>query len=379
MSLATAAQAEEKASALLTDLGTTTISGYIDTSAIWAPGTGNGYIPGRVFDGGEGNFGGNKLDGFNLNVVKLSIARPIGEESWPAGYGVDLLFGPDAYLYNTSANALETPGDFSIQQAYVALRAPVGRGVDFKLGTLNTIIGYEVFDSGSNPNYSRSFGLLLEPTQHTGLIASYAVSDSVALSGGVANTHLAYINLRSPRAESAKTYLGTVTLTAPRERLGFLGGATLTLGAVNGFSGNAGKNTTSLYAGAALPAPITGLTFGAAFDYRADGANSLAGADNWAYAAAIYASMQTTAKLKFNLRADYTSGSDGTFYDAGKAGVSDQGNELGALTLTADYSLWANVVTRLETRWDHSFSSDAYDNGSEADVVTLAANVIYKF
>lgn len=379
VSLPALSRAEEKLSALQTALNSTTISGYVDTSAIWAPGTGNAYIPGRAFDGGVGNLGGNKLDGFNLNVVKLSIAKPLEEESWSAGYAIDLLFGPDAFLYNTSAIALETPGDFSVQQAYVALRAPVGNGLDFKMGTFSTLIGYEVFESGSNPNYSRSFGWQLEPTQHTGIIASYILSDNVALSGGVANTHLAYINLRSPRAESSKTYMGAVTFTAPDEGLGFLGGSTLTMGVVSGFGGNAQENTTSLYAGASVATPITGLSVGAALDYRIDGANTVTAPDNWAYAVGVYASLQATEKLKLNLRADYTEGSDGTFYDAGLIEVSDRQNELGAVTLTADYSLWANVISRLEVRWDHSFSGEAYDNGTEDEVVTVAANLIYKF
>ena len=48
--------------------------------------------------------------------------------------------------------------DFSFKQAYVVLRAPVGNGIDFKIGTFDTCIGYEVFDGPANPNYSRSDG-----------------------------------------------------------------------------------------------------------------------------------------------------------------------------------------------------------------------------
>jgi hypothetical protein len=54
---------------------------------------------------------------------------------------------------------------------------------------------------------------------------------------------------------------------------------------------------------------------------------------------------------------------------------------LGALTLTADYSLWANVVTRGEIRWDHNMGGDEIYHGTDRDVnaVTLAANFVYKF
>src|SRR5205814_1690287 len=86
----------------------------------------------------------NKQDGFNLDVVKLSIAKPQDESPWASGYQVDLLFGPDAVGYNTSANANHnyyhynysygTSPDFAIKQAYVALRTPIGNGIDWKIG-----------------------------------------------------------------------------------------------------------------------------------------------------------------------------------------------------------------------------------------------------
>src|SRR5215213_6162230 len=95
VSLASAVNAEEaKMNALQTALSSTTISGYVDTSVEWTlrekgfgptPGIQN-FIP----------FRNGKQDGFNLNVVKLTIEKPLDESEWAAGYKVDLLFGPDA-------------------------------------------------------------------------------------------------------------------------------------------------------------------------------------------------------------------------------------------------------------------------------------------
>jgi hypothetical protein len=65
----------------------------------------------------------------------------------------------------------------------VTLRAPVGNGLDFKLGVWDTIIGYEVFDAGSNPNYSRSYGYFLEPTTYTGIQASYHIAEWLCAAG----------------------------------------------------------------------------------------------------------------------------------------------------------------------------------------------------
>src|SRR5579859_2821266 len=44
VSLASAAKAEEKASSVMTALSSTTLSGYVDTSAQWNLGTGNDFL-----------------------------------------------------------------------------------------------------------------------------------------------------------------------------------------------------------------------------------------------------------------------------------------------------------------------------------------------
>src|ERR1017187_6965944 len=64
--------------------------GYVDPSDQWNLGTSNANTPPYAFCNG-------KADGFNLNVVKLTLDKPADlKEDWGAGYKVDLLFGPDA-------------------------------------------------------------------------------------------------------------------------------------------------------------------------------------------------------------------------------------------------------------------------------------------
>src|SRR6266545_5197837 len=112
VSLASAAKADEKLSAVQTALSSTSISGYVDTSAQWNFGTGNANNPPYKFGGAS------KADGFNLNVVQLRIAKPLDEAEWAAGYRVDLWFGPDAnVLGTTSALAPGSSSDFAIRQA----------------------------------------------------------------------------------------------------------------------------------------------------------------------------------------------------------------------------------------------------------------------
>src|SRR2546430_6217817 len=116
--------AEEKPSSVLTALSSTTLSGYIDTSAQWNFGTGNANLPPYAFGGSS------KADGFNLNVVRLVLEKPTEPtEAWSAGYKADLIFGPDANSLATQSSG--TAADFGVKQAFVALHAPVGNGLDF--------------------------------------------------------------------------------------------------------------------------------------------------------------------------------------------------------------------------------------------------------
>jgi hypothetical protein len=402
LSLGSVAQAEEAAqNQVLTALTSTTLSGYVDASANWRVGKSSGEIPGRTFDGHD------KQDGFNLNVVKLTLEKPLDEGQWSAGYKVDLVFGPDANYYSTwlNRNGHESD-DFNIKQAFINFRAPVGNGIDVKVGVFDTILGYEVFESGNNPNYSRSFGYALEPTHHTGILLSYQILDNVSVSAGIANTYTGGINGRPSRGgfttdedhqladQSEKTYMASVTVTIP-DSAGFLAGSTFYAGVTDGLNSNDvptnTKDTTSLYAGYTMNTPVTGLAAGLAFDYRFDGANTLTPGSNWAWAAALYATYQATEKLKLAARVDWAQGSDGTFYNGvsgfGEADFgfgSDRQNELGSLTVTADYSLWEGLITRVEGRWDRSLNGDrpyAGDAGfyDDRNVFTVALNTIYKF
>src|SRR5271155_3390407 len=165
VSLTSAAYADEtKVSQLNTALSNTTISGYVDVAAQFNPG-----------GGGPDSFGpnyelGNKANGINLNVVDIAIDKPLDETPWATGYHVEFWVGPDG-------QALGVGND--IRQAYIALRTPIGNGIDWKVGVWDTIIGYEGTTDGNNPNYSRSFGYNIEPTTHTGIQGTYKFSDVI--------------------------------------------------------------------------------------------------------------------------------------------------------------------------------------------------------
>lgn len=353
------------------------------------------------------------MNGFNLDVVNLVIEKPLdAQDNWAAGYKIDMIYGPNAVGWNTSITGFgnNNNSDFALKQAYVALRAPVGNGLDLKIGTFDTIIGYETFHAGNNPNFTRSWAYTFEPTEHTGLLATYQVCKEFGIAGGVANTWNAGINNRAwmdaysnngpgtpgggvgpgtttGKSEMTMAYMAAVTVTAP-DSFGAFAGSTLYGGIVSGFNNNvslAGQAAAgagmgqemNLYAGLTLNTPVKGLKVGACYDYASIGNNG--GADQlpapgafWWNAMGGYVSYQATEKLSLHGRGEYTWGNIPSGPGFGRTMM--------ALTGTVQYDLWANVLSRLEFRWDRNLHSgeDSFGLGQQ-NAFMVAANIIYKF
>jgi len=70
VSLASAVQADES-HPVNTALSSTTLSGYVDTSAIWNFGTGH-TVANRF-----ANTAADRQDGFNVNTINLLLEKPI--------------------------------------------------------------------------------------------------------------------------------------------------------------------------------------------------------------------------------------------------------------------------------------------------------------
>jgi hypothetical protein len=404
VSLTSAARADETTNYLQTTVATTTLSGYVDTSIEWDPGTGNAVVPGYSYNAG-------KQDGFNLNSVVITLAKAEDETEWAAGYDVDIMYGPDNPLGGNT---------FPLRQAYVTLRTPVGNGIDWKLGVFDTIIGYESTVDPSNPNYSRSYGYSIEPTSHTGFTGTYKVNDEISFTAGLANTSVSGGNARAnpPKAESYKAFLTDVSLTAPTN-WGSISGSSLYIGFINGWNAGAdsaalgvtpnsvGAVQQNLYIGTTINTPLSALKVGASYDYVGiqkqsyvtPGGNA-AIPEAWANAVDLYATYQATEKMSFNSRAEYFWESKnspsapivGTAPVVGTTGLEP--SKVFALTETVQYDLWKNVLSRLEVRWDHQAGSlvgggpngawggNAFNPTTTAgkhNWYDLVANVIYKF
>jgi hypothetical protein len=400
-------------SQIQTALSQTTLSGYVDVAAQWSPGTDQNGKPGSLGSivGGPHipTYSFAKNDGFSLNAVDIALDKPEDSSQWAAGYHVEMMFGPNSEaLANAGTTVagvglpvgtiLGSTGIGSLRQAFIRLHTPVGgNGIDWQVGVFDSILGYESTSDPLNPNYTRSYGYTIEPTTLTGILGTYKVNDEVSISAGIAdmwNDNViqvgsigGYRGLDTTAVnESQKTYLGSVTLTAP-DSMGFLKGATLSGGVIHGINSLAtlsGGSETSWYLGATVPTPISMLKVGAAFDYLQEandtpGQIGKGGDDIWVIGA--YATAQATDKLSFNFRGEYFSDSSNT----GDLVALYSGNKGEELTATVQYNLWANVLSRAEVRWDHVEHGSQFGAASTTGApdknndFLLALNLIYQF
>jgi hypothetical protein len=363
----------------VTAMSATTISGYVDTSAVWNPGSGNVNPAPYAFNNG-------KQDGFNLDAVDVKISKDANKDaaSWSAGYNVELMYGPNA----TVALGTWAP----IRQAYAELRIPVGNGIGVKLGQWDNVLGFEGTDSKDNLNWSRSYGYTIEPTEHIGVLAEYLLNSSVDLKVGLANELSPGLgfnrNIDGPGGsaiETKKAIVSLITLTAP-DSWGALKGSALYAGADYG-PGNALNHLgpgghfvdkTHVYLGAVVMTPVTGLKLGAAWDWVLN--SDIGAVQGEASTYAGYISYKLSDKATVNARAEYACGSafDNMF---GQPNGSQVAKVL-AFTGTFQYDLWANVISRIEARWDTSADGNPTFGTAAApkhNEFTVAANVIYKF
>lgn len=158
--------------------GPTKVTGTADTYYAYngnRPASGRNIL--RNFD--------EKDDQFAFSYFELAFEQaPTADRR--VGFRADIGVGPTA----TWVNSFDPDGGTLkyLQQAYVSVLAPVGKGLQIDAGKFNTPIGAEPTETAYNWNYSRS--LLFSwaaPYYHVGLRATLPVTDTVTVSGFLIN------------------------------------------------------------------------------------------------------------------------------------------------------------------------------------------------
>ena len=375
VSMASAVRADEpKLVPVTTALSSTVISGYVDVAAQYNMGNYNGAIAGIPT-----GLNGGKVDNFSLNNVDIAFDKAQDESPWAAGYHIDINAGTDAVGVGLNGQPAAAAGTATaaVRQAYVVVRTPVGNGIDWKVGIQDDIIGYEGNTDGSNPNYTRSIGYSVEPTTLLGMIGSYKIVDAVTVQAGVVDAVSPLTGGGGrPVPSSDKTLAGAVAFTAP-DSFGWAKGASLNLGTLLNVDKGGQDN---FYAGVTVPTPISALKVGASFDLVSvnNQVHVVNSQNDSGWILGLYTSVQATDKLSFNLRGEYYD-LEGSPTVAGQVypTTNGKGEEL---TATVQYNLWANVISRVEFRWDHTDSGGTFsNNGGNANSFLVAANLIYQF
>ena len=345
---ARAQDAAESAPALA---ASATLSGYVSTGYRWGPGTGN------FAYGLSGTT--SRANAFSLDVVALSLHRPM--ENWllDSGYRVDLWLGPDASDLDTGA----TTSSAELRQAYLDLRFPLVNPItagettslDLRIGTFNSIVGFESPDHNANAHYTRSWGYTIQPTVHTGLLAFfpgtgrpgvdplYEWDSRYQIALGVANTNDPRIN-GTPANADRKTLLAGFMWELP-EALGPLGGSRFSLGYVNGRARTGSDPIQNLSLGLGLLPNSEKWNLSLTHDSRI-----LPGAANDDSVFGLYVGHTLSDDFSLSARAEiYQEGAK--LYSGESATEQTDGQ---GLTLTLNYKIWENVISRLEYRWDNT-------------------------
>lgn len=346
---------------------------------------------------------------FSVNSVRLILEKALPEENtWAAGFKVDLVFGEDQkWGFDNDPGLGDGSGPLAIEFAYVTLRAPVGNGLVFQVGKWEALLGYEYTDRVQNDNFSYSLlAWFLEPATHTGVLMSYPLNDRVTANLGIANgwnnsdSDFLDNNENGDDAPSdwAKLVTASLDITSPGENAGLILGAAYSFEG-EGYFGNVSNGTfdgsdTTIENAGILALNINGWwqpTFAAERLQLAFNADLLKATDNLhrtagnppydqgensstVWGIALYAKYQFTDIFYLAGRAEYMHADDGTLgvvdglVPDGPSASIDQNEvyvsnaDLWAYTLTAGFDLCDGFRLRLEYRLD-AISSDGGDDG----------------
>lgn len=279
----------------------------------------------------------------------------------------------------------------TFQEYYLQYLAPVGKGLDLKLGQINSIVGYEVVESPRNPNYSRSwlFGLG-QPFTTRGARASYEFNKWVSLSVGA----IEFIN--SARGDTQHDPLVEYALAlAPSEniKLTWYGLA----GPRSGPTGTPGGNL--FLTGGFLSLQVSDQTSAVIESYYANQANSstISSAKNARWdGVAAYLIHDFTKQWGVRLRGEIFEDAGGFTTCQGTTSYQPRANAcfgatssasspaiaqtLWEVTSTLQYKPINSLTTRLEYRYDKS-NQNVFQVGGRATNYqpTLSFEVIYLF
>ncbi len=285
----------------------------------------------------------DKTDQFELSAAKLTL----NHDPDPIGAHVDFIYGRTNTLINSApTNSTSTDQLNYIEQAFLSIKPPKGKGFELDFGKFVTSAGAEVIEAKDNWNYSRSLLFVNAiPYWHFGARTSYPVSKTDTIGFQLVN---GWNNVS--KSNGGLTGVFTNSYTKPKAAW-----------ALNYIVGPENPNTTSglrnLIDTTVTLTPPGKYSAYINYDYgqNHDGTYSCAPYtcgdtkthDWWGAAGALHA--QANSKSAIALRAEYFDDPDG-FQTTGGA----IGQHLVEGTFTYEYKWVEGALMRVEYRCDAS-------------------------
>ena len=389
------------------------LSGYVDAGYSYNF-TGES-VNGSTVNGRFGSDSAQKGD-FNLYAVKIALEKALtSENKAQAGFRADVMIGEDAgFLQNRDQggatgvnNQDQNSNALFLEQAYVSIRAPVGNGLDFKVGKFVSILGYEVIERPANMNVT--YGLLWQqfPLYYTGVLSSYKFDDYLDGKLGVVNGSNTDNNTTTANSSDGCAVLAALNVTAPGGNANWSNNFQYSTNPENDTTTNPAANSTTV-SGASPSSSGFMVIYNSwgnwapkfandkllfAFDSVLGNYNSTQVATTW-YGASAYAKYQFNDWFSLASRGEYLgSNNAGKFGTQGgsstqtviNGGTHNTGESLWEYTITAGFNVIDNLLIRAEYRLDFGSNvvggtaNSRTNTSSEGPAHYAGAEVVYSF
>jgi hypothetical protein len=297
---------------------------------------------------------------YSWNALELSFKKDPSER-YPWGFGVVTTAGMDSQKNHSlgifrdlsdGAPYYRNTAKYDLVEAYGSVLVPLGEGLTVKAGKWATLIGYEVYESPKNLNFSRDFLYTLgTPYTHTGLLVTYPFMKWISATLG--------FTMGWDDSDNPNGYLKAIgqVVFAPSGKFSItmafhVGPEQLRSQMHDQVNQRWIVDTTILYTG------IDKVTLAVNFDFAGEQNDPVLAAlgtrksnnSNWS-GVAIYGAYDWTKKLRTALRLEY-------FADpqAVRNGITAPGHNVDyfEITPTIEYKIWRGLIGRLEYRHDQA-------------------------
>lgn len=136
----------------------------------------------------------DRANEYQLNQLFLVLAREADTESDSVslGFRADMAYGTDSFFFQALGLDDRIVSDsasrfykLAFPQLYAEVYTPIGPGITFQIGKWYTPVGYETGLATEDFFYSKTFGFNTTPYAHTGIQASFDLTDQWSTSHGL--------------------------------------------------------------------------------------------------------------------------------------------------------------------------------------------------